>query len=83
VDVDGKVDPPLAWRIDLLEKVDACGTLADAGRDLDIPYRAAWYKLHEMEDALGGGVLIESVGERIPWRDIPGRARANEVLPHP
>jgi molybdate transport system regulatory protein len=61
MDADGKVALS-DWRIDLLEKVDACGSLAEAARQLDIPYRTAWYKLHEMEDALGGEVLIGRSG---------------------
>ena len=61
VDVDGKVALS-DWRIDLLEKVDACGSLAEAARQLDIPYRTAWYKLHEMEAALGGDVLVGHSG---------------------
>ena len=56
-DVEGKVALS-DWRIDLLEKVDACGSLAEAARQLDIPYRTAWYKLHEMETALGVEVLV-------------------------
>ena len=61
VAADGKVALS-NWRIDLLEKVDACGSLAEAARQLDIPYRTAWDNLHEMEDALGGEVLIGRSG---------------------
>ena len=50
------------WRIALLEKIEECGSLAEAARQLDIPYRKAWYKLHEMQDALGGAVLLGHSG---------------------
>jgi molybdate transport system regulatory protein len=46
----------------LLEKIEACGSLAEAARQLDIPYRTAWYKLHEMQDALGTDVLVSHSG---------------------
>jgi molybdate transport system regulatory protein len=60
-DVNGKVALS-DWRVDLLEEVDACGSLAEAARKLDIPYRTAWYKLHEMETALGIQVLVSHSG---------------------
>jgi molybdate transport system regulatory protein len=50
------------WRIALLEKIEECGSLAEAARQLEIPYRTAWYKLHEMQDALGGAVLVSHSG---------------------
>jgi molybdate transport system regulatory protein len=61
VDVDGKVALS-EWRIELLQRVDACGSLAEAARQLNIPYRTAWYKLHDMEAALGGAVLVGHSG---------------------
>jgi molybdate transport system regulatory protein len=60
-DVDGKVALS-DWRVDLLEKVDACGSLAEAARQLDVPYRTAWAKLREMETALGVEVLVSHSG---------------------
>ena len=61
VDVGGRVALS-EWRIALLEKVEVCGSLAEAARQLRIPYRTAWYKLHEMERALGTPVLVSHTG---------------------
>jgi molybdate transport system regulatory protein len=61
IDVDGHVALS-DWRIALLEKVEACGSLAEAARQLQVPYRTAWYKLHEMEQALGTPVLVSHTG---------------------
>jgi hypothetical protein len=35
------------WRVELLEAIDATGSLARAAERLDVPYRTAWYKLKE------------------------------------
>ncbi len=61
VDVDGHVALS-DWRIELLEKIATCGSLAEAARQLAVPYRTAWYKLHEMQVALGGEVLVSHSG---------------------
>jgi molybdate transport system regulatory protein len=61
VDSDGEVALS-EWRIALLEKVELCGSLAEAARQLDIPYRTAWYKLREMQAALGCVVLVGRSG---------------------
>jgi hypothetical protein len=36
-----------AWRVELLEAIEATGSLARAAERLDVPYRTAWYKLKE------------------------------------
>lgn len=41
------------WRVQLLQEIDHCGSLAEAARRMDVPYKTAWYKLKEMEKALG------------------------------
>jgi molybdate transport system regulatory protein len=41
------------WRVELLEAVEATGSLARAADQLDVPYRTAWYKLKEIERRLG------------------------------
>ena len=61
VDVGGQVALS-DFRISLLEKIEACGSLAEAARQLNIPYRTAWYKLREMQSALGGQVLVSYSG---------------------
>ena len=35
------------WRVELLEAIEATGSLARAAARLDVPYRTAWYKLKE------------------------------------
>jgi molybdate transport repressor ModE-like protein len=50
------------WRIALLEQVERTGSLAEAARELNVPYRTAWYKLREMQDALGFPVLVSHSG---------------------
>jgi hypothetical protein len=35
------------WRVELLEAIEATGSLARAAERLDVPYRTAWYKLKE------------------------------------
>ena len=52
------------WRADLLEKVDACGSLAEAARQLGVPYKTAWYKLRDVEAGLGQPVLAKTSGGR-------------------
>ena len=37
------------WRIALLEAVEATGSLSSAARQLNVPYRTAWYKLRQIE----------------------------------
>jgi molybdate transport system regulatory protein len=61
VDVDGQVALS-DWRIALLEKIDECGSLAEAARQLNVPYQTARYKLREMQTALGGQVLVSHSG---------------------
>ena len=38
-----------AWRIRLLEAIDASGSIRAAAEELHVPYRRAWQKVHEME----------------------------------
>jgi molybdate transport system regulatory protein len=50
------------WGVDLMERVDTCGSLAEDARQLGIPYRTARYKLYDMENALGGQLFIARSG---------------------
>jgi molybdate transport system regulatory protein len=50
------------WRVDLLEAIEASGSLAEAARRLDVPYKTAWYKLREVEEGLGVAVLATATG---------------------
>lgn len=61
VEIDGEVLLS-AWRIDLLEAVDNTGSLARAARQLKVPYRTAWYKLHAIERQLGTKLIATQSG---------------------
>jgi molybdate transport system regulatory protein len=61
LDVDGKVALS-AWRVRLLEAVQETGSITAAAERLSVPYRRAWEKIHEMESALGSGLLDTQVG---------------------
>lgn len=41
------------WRIELLEAIDATGSLSAAAALLDVPYRVAWGKIKQIERRLG------------------------------
>ena len=47
------------WRVTLLEAIAATGSITEAAQRMDVPYRVAWAKIHEMEQALGV-TLVES-----------------------
>ncbi len=48
-------------RLQLLDRIEACGTLKAAAEELGMSYRAAWGKLKASEEALGLP-LIEKIG---------------------
>ena len=58
---DGKVvlSP---WRVRLLETIEATGSISAAADVLDLPYRRAWEKVHEIEVQLGTKVLDTAIG---------------------
>jgi molybdate transport system regulatory protein len=51
-----------AWRVRLLETIQASGSIRAAAEELKIPYRRAWQKVHEMEDRSGLRLLETEVG---------------------
>lgn len=51
-----------AWRVRLLQAVHATGSITAAAEQLQIPYRRAWEKLHEIEVGLGVKVVDTEVG---------------------
>jgi molybdate transport system regulatory protein len=53
-----------AWRVTLLETIDAAGSISAAAERLRIPYRRAWEKVREIEDGLGFKVVETAVGGR-------------------
>lgn len=48
-------------RLQLLERIETCGSLKAAAEELGMSYRAAWGKLKASEEALGVS-LVEKVG---------------------
>ena len=48
-------------RLQLLDRIEACGSLKAAAEELGMSYRAAWGKLKASEEALGCP-LIEKIG---------------------
>jgi molybdate transport system regulatory protein len=50
------------WRVELLEAVDAHGSLSHAAAALDIPYRTAWERIKAMETELGTRLLASESG---------------------
>lgn len=76
IERDGEVVLSL-WRAELLRAIARTGSISAAAEQLDIPYRTAWQKLHEMETRLGqklvetqtggqrgGGARLTPAGER-------------------
>lgn len=61
VEVDGQVVLS-DWRIRLLEAVDTAGSISGAAHQLDISYKLAWERIHEMEERLGQKLVDAQVG---------------------
>ena len=51
-----------AWRVRLLEAIDAAGSISAAAEKLNVPYRRAWEKIQEIEQGLGLKVVDTAVG---------------------
>ncbi len=41
------------WRVQLLEAIEATGSISAAAERLGVQYRLAWERLEEMEEGLG------------------------------
>jgi molybdate transport system regulatory protein len=50
------------WRVDLLEAIDAHGSLSRAAEALDVPYRTAWERVKATEAELGVRLLESESG---------------------
>ena len=51
-----------AWRVMLLEAIEAAGSISAAAEKLNIPYRRAWEKVQEIEEGLGTKVVDTAIG---------------------
>jgi molybdate transport system regulatory protein len=50
------------WRVELLETIDATGTLTRAAAAMNVPYRTAWERVKETEAELGVRLLETESG---------------------
>src|ERR671918_1707411 len=50
------------WRVELLEAIDAHGSLRRAAEALDIPYRTAWERVKATEGEIGFRLLDSESG---------------------
>jgi molybdate transport system regulatory protein len=60
-EIDGEVVAS-RWRLRLMEAIERCGSISEAARVMEVPYRIAWQKIHEMEERLGQRLLETQVG---------------------
>ncbi len=61
IEKDGQVVISL-WRVRLLEEIGARGSISAAAEAMQVPYRRAWERIHEMEKALGHALVETEVG---------------------
>ncbi len=52
------------WRLALLEAVERTGSISAAAHAMNIQYRLAWNRIHEMEERLGLPLVQTTVGGR-------------------
>lgn len=50
------------WRIRLLEAIAKSGSISAAAMEMDVPYRLAWERIHEMEKRLKLTLVDTSIG---------------------
>ncbi len=50
------------WRVQLLEAIEATGSISAAAERLGVQYRLAWERLDEMEEGLGARLVERHVG---------------------
>ena len=61
LEIDGEVVLS-AWRIDLLQAIQQTGSISGAAELMNIPYRRAWEKIHQLEERLGLKLVETQVG---------------------
>lgn len=52
------------WRVRLLQAVAEAGSISGGAAQMDVPYRIAWQKIHEMEDRLDQKLVETQIGGR-------------------
>jgi molybdate transport system regulatory protein len=58
---DGEVALSI-WRVKLLEAIDQAGSISGGATEMNVPYRIAWQKIHEMETRLGQKLIETQIG---------------------
>ena len=51
-----------AWRVQLLEAIEAAGSIRAAASQMKITYDLAWHRIDEMESALGAALVVRQRG---------------------
>ncbi|HHB90310.1 MAG TPA: LysR family transcriptional regulator [Anaerolineae bacterium] len=52
------------WRMELLENIHREGSISAAAKAMNIQYRLAWQRIHEMEERLGFPLVETTIGGR-------------------
>ena len=60
-EVDDEVATSL-WRVELLESIEANGSITGGAKAMGVPYRVAWQKVRDMEERLGVKLLETQTG---------------------
>lgn len=50
------------WRVELLQAIDHTGSISAAAEAMNIQYRLAWQRIHEMEERLGVALVHTTTG---------------------
>jgi molybdate transport system regulatory protein len=50
------------WRVNLLEAIEATGSISAAAEKMEVTYHRAWEKVHEMEKGLGAKLIDAQTG---------------------
>lgn len=50
------------WRVELLQAIDREGSISAAAEAMNIQYRLAWQRVHEMEERLGVTLVHTTTG---------------------
>ncbi|MFQ5341564.1 MAG: winged helix-turn-helix domain-containing protein [Anaerolineae bacterium] len=50
------------WRVALLQAIAQTGSITAGAEKMNVPYRVAWQKVHEIEERLGEPVLETQTG---------------------
>lgn len=61
LEIDGQVVIS-AWRVRLLEAIQQTGSISQAAKVMNIPYRRAWQKIQESEERLGVRLVETQTG---------------------